>query len=218
MPAHPVSLYGVFSWSCYKWLWALLSTLSFTDRMLCDCNVPMNSHCVWILFPHTFVARCPAKLLKEKQLFLLVCQPFPLPWSQLRESTFKEKYEVEMSAMGFCVKNSANLKRHNKLPLRTSSSLSQFSHFISCSQALTCISPPLLNVTVCICTSSNHCLWYYKGSEQWHWNSTKDNIVLCWWSATKAIRKMIWWRLPMYAHLIIFISFSNCNKYKRHGC
>lgn len=57
----------------------------------------------------------------------------------------------------------------------------------------------------------------YLAAKQWHWNSAEGYIVLCWWSAATAIQKMIWWRLPMYAHLITFISFSH-DKYKSHGC
>lgn len=60
------------------------------------------------------------------------------------------KYEVEMVASSFCVENFSNLQRHNKLPQRSSSSLSQFLfiyHLISCRQTFTCISLRLLNVT-----------------------------------------------------------------------
>lgn len=119
-----------------------------------------------------------------------------------------------MLASGFCAENFANLKRHNKLPLRSSSSLSQFPficHFIICSQTFACTSAPPLNVTA-VFVHLQIIVWVIiKDSGNLFSGGIGIQLrpILC--SVDVLLQqqheKMIWWRLPACAHLIMFISF-----------
>ncbi len=130
----------------------------------------------------------------------------------------------EMGTTVFCAENFANLKRHNTLPSRSSSSLSEFPficYFISCRQTFTCISAPPLNVTavfvhlqIIVWVITKDSAYLFSGwavALEFSWGLYCALLMVCYNSNTKN-------DLVQIAHLITFISFLYSNKYKSHGC
>lgn len=175
---------------------ALLSTLwVWRLNVMCQWTHTVSSFSADEVY---FCATLLRATLGRESWFLLFSQPFSLALiSALCVGGYVNG--EDWGATGFCMENFANCKRHNKLPLRSSSPLLPFPficHFISCSQTFTCISAPLLNVTAVfvhlqiklfgLLQSSQG---IYLAAKRWHWNSTEDYIVLCWWCATAAVQK-----------------------------
>lgn len=120
---------------------ALLSTLGFGDWMLCASELTPCPH--FRLMRCSFVAGFSQLPREETSDFYYFLNLPPLPWSP-------PGWEGGWVGPAFVWGIFAHLKRHNKLPWRSSSSRLQFPficHFISCSQTFTCIAVPLLNVT-----------------------------------------------------------------------